>query len=139
MEKETADMRGRQSSIARLLAWDREGFWHMLLFRILLVVSLITGIAILISVASGPQIWSVQLEALFIVLWLCFTMQVYETAKAGIVIVSRGAVYGHLNKSFAEFGLKRSPLNYIYGAVPPLAVAVWLAGFVFFLWLGGVI
>lgn len=128
-EKKLYDMRGRQANIARLSRFHKEGFIHMLFYRILVFVSILYGIVLLLFFAY-PQL-SLLSKALTAIVWILLTPQLYETAKGFSIISTKGLAQGHLSKEY-RFLMKSKygKSGGIYNVVPYAAMVVWVAGFV---------
>jgi hypothetical protein len=131
MEKITYDVRGSQSRIFRLLGFDKEAFIHMLFYRILLFVAIITGMAILFYLAFGGTSLLIISDALIAAVWILFTPQLFESAKAFSIISSKGESFGHLNKSFLNSSVIRESkaITSLYNTIPYLALVIWVICF----------
>jgi hypothetical protein len=129
MPKKVYDFRGKQSNISRLTRFDPEAFVHMLFYRVLIPVSIIYGIVLLASlVFSGLEL---AVKALTVIIWILFTPQVFETAKAVSVTGSRGMAFGHLNESYLFILRTRySKKAGAYTLFPYLVLALWVVGFI---------
>jgi hypothetical protein len=137
LDKQVYDLRGKQTSIGRLLGFDKEAFIHMLFYRVLIIVSIIAAIAFVLGYAIG--IPSAVFKLLFVLVWVLFTPQVYETAKGISVIATKGFVFGHLNKSYLATASKhgKRAMDPLYKLMPYTALVLWLAGLaaLSYLWL----
>ncbi len=133
--KEVYDIRGRQSSIFRLAGFDREGLLHMVAYRILIFVSIVVGAAVLGTLLFAPHdINAWYIDALVLLVWALITPQVYETARAFALILSRGLSSQDLNQSFVNFAVKNKSAFDAYRAFPYLVLGVWMIGFVVMFW-----
>lgn len=130
LDKQVYDLRGRQASIGRLLGFDKEAFVHMLFYRILIAVSIIAAVAFILDYAIG--IPKTIFESLFILVWVLFTPQVYETAKGLSIIATKGFILGQLNKSYLATANKHRNRSFdqLYKLMPYTALVLWLAGLV---------
>ncbi len=129
--KEAYDVRGRQSNILRLLGFDIEAFSHMLLYRILIFASIIVGGTMLATILFFPQYIGVPyIEAPILVIWILFTIQVYETAKAAVLIFSKGLSSPDLNQSFVNFSIRNKSFAEVYRIFPYAVLLLWIIGFV---------
>ena len=128
--KETYDMRGRQSLAFRLLCIDREALVHVLFYRIAVFVALALAASIILGMLVVGTPYTNITRILLIAVWVLFTPQLFEAAKAASVIGSRGVVFGKLNESFKEYGAHKSALNPLYAIFPYVVFAVWLIGLV---------
>ncbi len=130
MEKQVYDPRGKQSNIGRLLGFDKEAYVHMLFYRVLIFFSLAAFVIFVAKYAGLLPLWA--FEAAFIVVWVLFTPQVYETAKGASVIATEGFVHGYLNKSYLTIAKKyKSHLHtQIYKMLPYASLAIWIAGLI---------
>ena len=135
MEKTTYDARGSQSRIFRLLGFDKEAFIHMISYRILLFVAIFAGVEILIYLVIGGTSLLIISEALVAFVWILFTPQLFESAKAFSLIGSRGESFGNLNKSFLNSSVIRESkaATSTYNAIPYLALLIWVVGFLILL------
>jgi hypothetical protein len=129
LNKEIYDIRGKQASIGRLLPFYKEAFIHMLFYRILIIVSIFAGVVFLLSYFSG--LFTQLFKPLFLIVWILFTPQVFETAKGTSVIATKGFVHGDLNKSYLTAAIKyeKHPKSTFYKFMPYAALAIWIVGF----------
>jgi hypothetical protein len=132
MEKETYDMRGGQSRIARLWSFYKESYIHMLFYRILIPVAIITAIIFTIQYFYPSQLVALLSKIMFLLVWVLFIPQVFETSKGISIIATNGFVHGRLNKMYLEAAAKyeRHSFGLLYEALPYLAIIVWTAGLV---------
>jgi hypothetical protein len=128
-EKVLYDARGKQSNIARLAAFDKEGFTHMLFYRILIFYSIAYGVFLLIAIAYNLP---TSLIRIFTAAeWILFTPQAFETVKSFSLILSRGLSFGHLSEEYTSLFKKKYKTHaVVYGAIPYVAMLLWLVGFV---------
>jgi hypothetical protein len=130
MPKKVYDFRGKQSNISRLIRFDPEAFVHILFYRLLIPVSIIYGVVLLASLAFAGL--GLVAKTLTIIVWILFTPQVFETAKAISVTGSRGIAFGHLNESYRFILRTRySKKAGGYSLFPYLILALWVIGFIF--------
>ena len=130
MGKEVYDLRGRQALIGRLLRFYKEAYVHMLFYRILIIFSFLAAAVFSLSLlfdSFGPIFRTV-----FLLLWIFFTPQVFETSKGASVIATKGFIFGNLNKSYMVTAEKyeKHALAPIYKVAPYAALSLWAAGFI---------
>ena len=130
MGKEVYDLRGRQALIGRLLRFYKEAYVHMLFYRILIIFSFLAAAVFSLSLlfdSFGPIFRTV-----FLLLWIFFTPQVFETSKGVSVIATEGFIFGNLNKSYMVTAEKyeKHALAPIYKVAPYAALSLWAAGFI---------
>ena len=135
----TIDLRGSEKNIARLSRISKEALVHMIVYRILIFLCLITGVLFFVSILV-PQVNYLDLlfKSLFVLVWILFSVQLFETAKASVDIATRGFVLGKLEDSYKrEIKNRNKKLDMLLGTLPYFAVLVWLAGFILLilLWL----
>ena len=132
MEKETYDLRGGQGRIIRLWHFYKEGYIHMLFYRILIPLSIITAIVFAATYVYGSPTLNTASRLLFIFVWILFAPQVFESAKGASVIATKGFVHGDLNKLYMESAAKyeQHPLSPVYKALPYVALVTWVAGLI---------
>lgn len=130
LDKQVYDLRGRQANMGRLLGFDKEALIHVLFYRVLIIISIIAAIAFILDYLVG--IPSIVFEFLFVLVWIFFTPQVYETAKGMSVIATKGFVHGYLNKSYLATvdKLGKHKFELFYKLIPYTTLAVWMAGLV---------
>jgi hypothetical protein len=127
--KRLADLRGPQRRIGRLALFYKEAFVHVLFYRILIPIAILYAAAIVVYLAV-PGL-GVLAKAFTAVVWVLWTPQVFEVAKGLSLAATRGLAWGHLNEEFAALYRKRYPrATGPWVALPFLALAVWIAGFV---------
>lgn len=128
--EESYDVRGKQQNIFRLLGFDAEALVHMIFYRIFIFASVAIGIIVLAAMAFAPQdIGMGFIESLILIVWILFTPQVYETAKAMMIILSRGMSSPYLNQSFVNFAVKDKAAYPFYRAFPYAVLMLWILGF----------
>ncbi len=126
--KETFDPRGRQSSIFRLAAFDKEGLLHAVTIRILTFVALVAAAVMLLNLWLG--IFTSEYKLLLVVVWVLITPQLFELATGMAMMATRGMVFGHLNKAWLDSVKYRDKRNYsLYEAVPYVVLVIWLGLF----------
>ena len=120
----------------RVSRFDKEAYWHMQSYRILLVLSFLFGLGIIAVALVLPQaLSSVVVRLIVLMLWILFTAQVFATAKAASLIFSGGLSSKYLNSSFLNFVVAKKRLLPVYRAFPYFVLAVWLIGFILLLWI----
>ncbi|MCL5419547.1 MAG: hypothetical protein M1354_01555 [Candidatus Marsarchaeota archaeon] len=130
-EKRTYDLRGRQRSIFRLARFDLEALVHMVFYRLLIFVSIIAGLAILLSLIFPPSAFSASLvKALVLLVWVLIAPQLYKSAEAFAIMASRGLASRHLDRSFVNASGTDKPAYRFYRALPYAVLLFWSAGFV---------
>ena len=123
------DVRGRQSLIFRLSAFDKEGLIHMVFYRIAVFLALILAASITLSMAYYQTPFTSITKVLLLLTWIIFTPQLFETIKAMSLISSRGIVFGKLNSSFMKYGVREKKEYILLNALPYASLLVWLLGF----------
>jgi lysylphosphatidylglycerol synthetase-like protein (DUF2156 family) len=123
------DFRGSQARIGRLARFHVEGFVHVLVYRIMVILTIVYGIFIVIYLAA-PGLGT-PLKVLTGIVWVLWTPQLFEVAKGLSLAWSRGMAYGKLNPEFASLYRKRyNKKPGFLQALPWLVLAVWAAGFI---------
>jgi hypothetical protein len=127
MADEYLDARGRETSIFKLWKFHREGMVHMLFYRILIFVSLISAAVVAFSAVTGQYIWAAH--ALLLAIWLLFTPQLFGMFKVLAIGTTDGIAFGHLEKSYLSSIEKRVNRGKVdtFTLLPYLAVVVWIA------------
>ena len=128
--KHTYDVRGRQSRIFRLYCSDKEGLLHMLSYRLAIIFAFITIGSMIWSIYAAGTPLTLLSERFIIVLGILFIPQLFESTKALSLIASRGIVFGMLNPSFLQFGVKRHRIYQLYKLIPYIVTVVWLVGLI---------
>ena len=130
MEKQVFDPRGRQASIARLFKFDKEAFVHMIFYRALIFLSIAVAIVFILYYLLGFS--ELIFESAFILVWVFFTPQVYETAKGISVMATMGVEFGYLNRSYMVTAerLKTRKRSKFFRVAPYAALAVWVTGLI---------
>lgn len=128
--KQVYDMRGRQSSMLRVGRFDKGALLHMLSNRILAVLALVGAAVMFLDLYSPSYLLAYWARIMIIVIWIFFTPQLFSVFKAFSLVYSKGAAFGHLNRSFLNVGVKKKGIHSVYTALPYAAVVVWLLGFV---------
>lgn len=136
-DKSTYDVRGYQSRIFRLFCFDKEGLLHMVFYRMAIFVAVLLAASMVLSaVYSGHSAPFISYsKVLFMLLWILFTPQLFETFKAISLISSRGIVFGRLNRSFMKYGVHKSRTYAVLGALPYAVLLIWALGFIGLVWL----
>ena len=130
--KKLKDLRGPQTRIARLAAFYREAFVHMLLYRIMIPLSILYGVLVILYLVL-PGLGE-ALKIATAVVWVVWTPQFLEVAKGLSLAWSRGMAFGHLNPEFgALYRTRYEKANGGYVAFPFVVLALWAAGFVILL------
>ncbi len=132
MEKETYDLRGGQSRISRLWDFYKESYIHMLFYRMLIPVAIIAAVVFAVQYLYPSETISLISKLIFILVWVLFMPQVFETSKGLSIIATKGFVHGRLNKMYMEIAAKyeQHPLSPFYKAFPYLTIIVWIAGLI---------
>jgi hypothetical protein len=123
------DLRGPQRRIARLLTFDAEAYLHVLLYRIMVPLNILFGAAIFASLLVPGH--GAALKAFTAVIWVLWSLQLFEVARGLSLAWSRGMAFGKLNAEFAHLYRKRyrkKPALWL--AFPFVVIALWAAGFV---------
>ena len=126
--KKLRDLRGPQSRISRLARFHFEGFIHVLAYRIMVPLTILYGLLI-VAYLLAPGLGAL-LKVVTAVVWALWTPQLFEVAKGLALAWSRGMVFGRLNDEFAHLYRKRYRARTGLRALPWLALAVWVAGFI---------
>ncbi|MCL4399312.1 hypothetical protein M1293_02280 [Candidatus Parvarchaeota archaeon] len=128
--KETYDVRGTQKNLVRQFRFNKESFIHMLFYRILVITSLVTFIVFLLSlVYPASNILVRALGFLILLIWVLVTPQLFEAVKGVVMILSKGTVFGRLNKAYFDL-MKKSPAKEaVYRTIPYLVLVLWAGGF----------
>lgn len=128
-KKKTFDMRGSQTNILRLAAFDKEGFIHMVFYRILMPYSVIFGIVVLTSYFNSNLIQ--YIKPMTILMWVLFTPTAYETVKGFALIITGGLSSKHLSEGYVSIMKNKYHKQAgILGYVPQFAMLLWLIGFI---------
>lgn len=134
MEKVLYDFRGKERRIFRLANFYKEGLIHAVFYHVLVIISLLYGAIILASLFYGyAAIFVFPLTAVVLVL---FTPQFFETTKGLSMMLSGGIDFNHFNEE-TRFIMKTKYKRF-EGAgrsLPYLALAVWAAGFIVFVYI----
>lgn len=126
-DKSIHDPRGRLSNLGRLKTFDREALVHLVSYRLLIITSLLTFFVFLASLAypGFAPAW----KLLLVLDWIFLSTQVFETLKGLALTGSGGIAFGRLNESFLSAMVEKRSRP-VYKAVPYVALAVWVAGFI---------
>ena len=130
--KSTYDTRGRQRNVLRLAHFDMEGLAHILSYRILVFLTVITGIVTLYAIVSGFSVWMTAAKILIGIVWLLFGIELYSVYKAFGIISTKGIVFGRLNESFLNSEVRMKSWYGLVKAAGPLLVIVWYVLFAVF-------
>jgi hypothetical protein len=123
------DLRGPQRRIARLLPFHVEAYLHVLLYRIMVPLNIVFGASIFVSFLVPGH--GAALKAFTAVIWVLWSLQLFEVARGLALAWSRGMAYGNLNAEFAHLYRKRYRKNPAFWfAFPWIVLALWAAGFV---------
>lgn len=125
-EASTYDMRGRQSGILRLWGFHKEGLVHMLSYRMLVPLSLITAVLIIASLAYNTSAITRIAESAMLLTFILFTPQIFASLKAFSLVYSKGSAFGHLNESFVIHGGRERGRYLALEVLPYLGLAAWL-------------
>lgn len=134
IKKATYDTRGRQRNVLRLAAFDREGLAHIITYRLLAVLSIITGAFIFMDIYFGGGPLSLITRALILIVWLLFGIELYSTYKAFAIIVTKGVAFGRLDKSFLDSQVKAGRAYSFFEPAGFVMLAAWYLLFVVFAW-----
>ena len=130
--KSTYDTRGRQRNVLRLAHFDREGLAHIISYRILAFLTIITGIVVLYAILSDSSIWMTTAKILIGIVWLLFGIELYSVYKAFGIIATKGIVFGRLNESFLNSEVRERRWYGLIRAAGPVLIIVWYALFAAF-------
>ena len=130
--KSTYDTRGRQRNVLRLVHFDREGLAHILSYRVLAFLTIITGFVVLYAILSGSSIWMAAAKILIGIVWLLFGIELYSVYKAFGIIATKGIVFGRLNESFLNSEVREKRWYGLIKAAGPLLIIVWYVLFAAF-------
>ncbi len=130
--KSTYDTRGRQRNVLRLAHFDREGLAHILSYRILAFLAIITGIVALYAIISGSAAWMTGAKILTGIVWLLFGIELYSVYKAFGIIATKGVVFGRLNESFLNSEVRMKRWYGVVRAAGPVLIIAWYALFAVF-------
>lgn len=130
--KSTYDTRGRQRNVLRLAHFDMEGLAHILAYRILASLTVITGIVALYAVFSGNALSVAIANVLIGIVWLLFGIELYSVYKAFGIIATKGIVFGRLNESFLNSEVKMKRWYGLVRAAGPVLIVAWYALFAVF-------
>jgi hypothetical protein len=130
--KSTYDTRGRQRNVLRLAHFDREGLAHILSYRVLAFLTIITGIVVLYAILSGNSAWMTAAKILIGIVWLLFGIELYSVYKAFGIIATKGIVFGRLNESFLNSEVRMKRWYGLIRAAGPVLIIVWYALFAVF-------
>ena len=130
--KSTYDTRGRQRNVLRLAHFDREGLAHIISYRILAFLTIITGIVVLYAILSDSSIWMTAAKILIGIVWLLFGIELYSVYKAFGIIATKGIVFGRLNESFLNSEVRERRWYGFIRAAGPVLIIVWYALFAAF-------
>jgi hypothetical protein len=123
------DLRGPQGRIARLLTFDAEAYFHVLLYRIMIPLNLLFGAGIF-AYLLVPGLGA-ALKVFTVVIWVLWSLQLFEVARGLSLAWSRGMAFGKLNAEFAHLYRKRyRKKSGAFLAFPFIVLALWAAGFV---------
>ena len=130
MEKKTYDARGSIGNLGRLTAFDREAFYHLISYRLLIIASTITVVLFMLSFGlhSLEMTWKIML----VIVWLLLTSQVYESAKAFVLVGSGGIAFGKLNESYLSSMRSGSKDAGFMVYIPYVVLLIWVVGFFIF-------
>jgi len=126
--KKLSDLRGPQTRIGRLVPFHLEGFIHVLAYRIMVPLMVLSGLLIVLYLAA-PGLGT-ALKVVTAVVWVLWTPQLFEVVRGRALAWSRGMVFGRLNAEFANLYRKRYGARDSLRALPFLFLAVWSAGFI---------
>ena len=127
--KELFDLRGPQRRISRLLRFYPEAYIHMLFYRIAIPLTILYAVLIVLYYLL-PGL-GLALKISTAVLWALWTPQLFAVVKGLCLAWTRGLAFGQLNPEFAALYRKRYSRGAgLYAALPYVALALWVLGFV---------
>jgi hypothetical protein len=120
------DFRGKQSSIFRLRFFDNFALIHMIFYRIIVVLGVVTGLSIFGYVIFGVNELLLISEYLILCIGILFTPQLYEVIQVLNLKITNAHISKYMNNSFlVSNNLKK---RYIFlNTINVLAVVVWIA------------
>ena len=130
MEKKTYDARGSIGNLGRLTAFDREAFYHLISYRLLIIASIITFALFILSL--GFHALGLSWKIMLVIVWLLLTSQVYESAKAFVLVGSGGIAFGRLNESYLSSMRAGSTDPGLRVYIPYAVLLIWVIGFIIF-------
>ncbi len=124
--KVTYDVRGSQTNLKRQLSFNQEGFIHMVFYRGLIIVSMISFLVFLLSFWFA---WMSQaIGYLILIIWILFIPQVFSFLKGISMIGSKGLEFGHLNESYASTLKVNHNVLFMYKLVPYITTGIFVFG-----------
>lgn len=122
------DFRGKQASILRLKFFDKLALLHMLFYRIIVVLGIITGIFIFSYILFGINEILIISEYLILCIWILFTPQLYEMIQVLNLKITDAHISKYMNNSFLESNnLKK---RYLFlRTMNIFAVVIWIVLF----------
>ncbi len=130
MEKKTYDARGSIGNLGRLTAFDREAFYHLIFYRLLIIASIITFALFILSL--GFHALGLSWKIMLVIVWLLLTSQVFESAKAFVLVGSGGIAFGRLNESYLSSMRAGSTDPGLRVYIPYAVLLIWVIGFIIF-------
>jgi hypothetical protein len=127
-------LRGSQKNIFRLYGFDKPSLVHMLFFRILIFVSLITVIAAVAYILLQTPLSFLVLKALLLAVWILFAPQLYAVVKVLALVMTTGRASKTMNESFLNSLHKSERPSVAFRILPYAALALWLILFLIAVW-----
>ncbi len=130
---EAVDFRGKQKNILRLWKFDKLAFIHMLFYRVLVILGLITGIITIIALYYNNSFLILFSESLIVICSILFIPHFYFIFKVFEIGLSNGAASGNMNESFlVSSKLKKWYFGFFkYGNY--LAIIIWVIFIILFI------
>lgn len=126
---ETFDTRGSETSIGRLLKFDKLAFVHVFFYRVLIFFSFIAAAIALIYFITLNQTAFLAMQVAIVIVWILFTPQLFATAKVLSISMTNGISFGKLNPSFMST-VEKKKSTVFFNILPYVALVIWVAGFV---------
>ena len=105
---------------------------HMVFYRVLIIVSLMTFAAFILSLeyaALKPDV-----NYLIAAVWILFTPQLFVLTIGLAMVASGGLAFGHLNNSYLDTIKESGKTTIGYKMLPYMVLFGWAAGFALFLY-----
>ena len=125
MMEEKWEQRGSQSGIFRMGRFSLFGLVHILFYKVLIFVALVTAALIVYSMAYGTPLVLLAAKISIIAAWILFTPQLFSAIEAFSLVRSRGLAFGKYSEYYMKMaGSGRSAGIYAY--LPYATSAVWI-------------
>ncbi len=119
------EFRGKQSSIFRLRFFDKFALIHMIFYRIIVVLGIITGVSIFAYALFGVKELLLISEYLIMCIWILFTPQLYEIVQVLNLKITNAHISKYMNNSFLiSNNLKKKYL--FLRTINVLSVIIWI-------------